>query len=180
MNDVKLSASRIKTAQGCSWKYWANYVLKLPQKGNDGSNRGTVCHDIFETLGSKEFKDDYNNIINGGSVMASEKISKMFLDQAKDLGVDDEENLELMDMMIMKGLIFDFFGDESSSPTEAISEKSFDLEIDEGGKKYKIRGFIDKLFLYSKEKKAIIRDFKTSKQVFKGKEITDNLQDLMY
>ena len=39
--------------------------------------------------------------------MASEKISKMFLDQAKDLGVDDEENLELMDMMIMKGLIFD-------------------------------------------------------------------------
>ena len=35
------------------------------------------------------------------------------------------------------------------------------------------------MFLY-KNKKAIIRDFKTSKQKFKGKEINDNMQDLMY
>ena len=109
MNDVKLSASRIKTAQGCSWKYWANYVLKLPQKGNDGSNRGTICHDIFETLGSHEYLDEYKNILDSGTVMGSEKISKTLLDHAKELGVDDEENIELMDMMIMRGLLFDFF-----------------------------------------------------------------------
>ena len=40
--------------------------------------------------------------------------------------------------------------------------------------------FIDKLFLYKKKRFAIIRDFKTSKEVFKGKDQTDNLQDLMY
>ena len=180
MNDVKLSASRIKTAQGCSWKYWANYKLKLPQKGNDGSNRGTICHDIFETLGSDEYLDEYKKILDSGTVMGSEKMSKTLLDHAKELKVDDEENIELMDMMIMRGLLFDFFGDEEAKPTEAISEKEFNIEINEQGKKYKIRGFIDKLFLYSKEKRAVIRDFKTSKQLFKGKEITDNLQDLMY
>ena len=49
-----------------------------------------------------------------------------------------------------------------------------------GDIKYKIRGFIDKLFLYKRKKFAIIRDFKTSKEVFKGKDQTDNLQDLMY
>ena len=82
--------------------------------------------------------------------------------------------------MILNGLNYDFFGDESSKPSESISEKSFDISVDEDGKKYKIRGFIDKLFLYKKSGKALIRDFKTSKSVFKGKDLTDNLQDLMY
>ena len=48
---TKLSASRIKTAQTCSWTYWCNYKLKLPDAGNDGSSRGTICHNIFELLG---------------------------------------------------------------------------------------------------------------------------------
>ena len=34
--------------------------------------------------------------------------------------------------------------------------------------------------MYKKKRFAIIRDFKTSKEVFKGKDRTDNLQDLMY
>ena len=42
------------------------------------------------------------------------------------------------------------------------------------------RLFIDKLFLYKDKSFALIRDFKSSKQVFKGKEVTDNLQHLMY
>ena len=54
-------------------------------------------------------------------------------------------------------------------PTKAISEQEFNLEIKEDGKTYNIRGFIDKLFLYDRGKKALIRDFKTSKQLFKGK-----------
>ena len=180
MNKVALSASRIKLAQDCSWKYWANYILKLPQKGNDGSNRGNVCHEIFETLGDSQYLNDYNEIIKKGTVMGSEKISNMFIAHAEERGVDDPENMELMDMMIMRGLLFDFFGDDDAEPAESLSEKEFNISIDEDGKKYKIRGFIDKLFLYSKEKKAIIRDFKTSKQLYKGKEITDNLQNLMY
>ena len=76
--------------------------------------------------------------------------------------------------------MFDFFGKERGNPTKSISEHEFNISIDEGDKKYKVRGFIDKLFLYDRSKKALIRDFKTSKQVFKGKEITDNLQNLMY
>jgi hypothetical protein len=99
---------------------------------------------------------------------------------ASKLNVADEENMEMIDMMIVKGLLYDFFGDSKIKPTADISEKDFNLKINEDGKSYKIRGFIDKLFLYSNEKKALIRDFKTSKQVYKGKEISDNLQNLMY
>jgi hypothetical protein len=180
MNDVKLSASRVKLAQQCSWKYWANYVLKLPQKGNDGSNRGSVCHMVYETLGDASLSEDYSQIIKAGTIHGSKTISDSVKKYAEELGVSDDENMELIDMMCVKGLLYDFFGGDDSDPEEAISEKSFDIEVNEKGKKYKIRGFIDKLFLYSKEKRAIIRDFKTSKQLFKGKEISDNLQNLMY
>ena len=45
---------------------------------------------------------------------------------------------------------------------------------------WEIRGFIDKLFLYKDTKYALIRDFKTSKETFKGKDAKDNMQDLMY
>ena len=180
MNNVKLSASKIKLAQQCSWKYWANYELKLPQRGNDGSNRGSVCHMVYETLGDPENINDYNEIIKAGTINASKKISNLVKKYAEELGVSDKENMELMDMMCVKGLLYDFFGGDDCPPKESISEKSFDLEINEDGKSYKIRGFIDKLFLYSKDKRAIIRDFKTSKQVYKGKEISDNLQNLMY
>ena len=86
----------------------------------------------------------------------------------------------LVNEMILNGLNYDFFGDQNGKPSESISEKSFDISVDEEGKKYNIRGFIDKLFLYKKSGKALIRDFKTSKSVFKGKDLSDNLQDLMY
>ena len=35
-----LSASRIKTLETCSWVYWNNYHTKVPQRSNDGSDRG--------------------------------------------------------------------------------------------------------------------------------------------
>ena len=43
-----LSASRIKTLETCSWTYWVNYHLKIPQRSNDGSDRGTICHTVFQ------------------------------------------------------------------------------------------------------------------------------------
>jgi len=180
MHDVFLSASRIKTAQSCSWKYWSSYVLKLPQKGNDGSSRGSVCHLVFELLGKERHRHHYDSIIASGTIHASKAVTKLVKSYASKLNVADDENMELIDTMTVEGLLYDFFGADISKPSEDISEKEFNLVINEGGKKYKIRGFIDKLFLYSNEKKALIRDFKTSKQVFKGKEISDNLQNLMY
>lgn len=180
MSEVILSASKIKTAQSCSWKYWTSYVLKLPQSTNDGASRGWICHLVCELLGEKKHKKHYNKIIKGGTVNASKPVARLINYHAKKLDVSDDDNMELIDMMTVKGLLFDFFGKERGSPTKSISEHEFNISIDEGYKKYKIRGFIDKLFLYDRSKKALIRDFKTSKQVFKGKEITDNLQNLMY
>ena len=51
-----LSASRIKTAESCSWLYWCKYKLKLPDRSNDGARRGSICHLIFELLGEPRRK----------------------------------------------------------------------------------------------------------------------------
>ena len=177
---VILSASKIKTASSCSWKYWANYVLKLPQSTNDGASRGWICHLIFELLGEKKHKKKYNKIIKSGTVHSCKPVLKLIEYHAKKLNVSDDENMEMMDCMILKGLLYDFFGAERGKPSLAISEQEFNIDVEDGDKKYSIRGFIDKLFLYNRKTKAVIRDFKTSKEVFKGKEISDNLQNLMY
>lgn len=177
---TKLSASRIKTAQTCSWTYWCNYKLKLPDSGNDGSSRGTICHNIFELLGTKH-KREFNKIIKDGTIWNTDIVAKQVKKEAEDLSVNDAENLALIDEMIVNGLRCDFFGDTEDKPLKAKSEQFFDLEIEkeELGIRYAIRGYIDKLFVY-KDNSVIIRDFKSSKSVFKGKDITDNLQNLIY
>ena len=179
-HESALSASRIKTLQQCSWKYWCNYKLKLPDKSNDGASRGWICHLIFELLGDLRHISHYDLIVETGSIFKSEAIKRLVLHHARRLNVDDDENLELIDTMTVNGLHCDFFGDDDKVPDEAISEKDFDIVISHGDISYRIKGFIDKLFLYKENSFALIRDFKSSKQVFKGKEVTDNLQHLMY
>jgi hypothetical protein len=179
-HESALSASRIKTLQQCSWKYWCNYKLKLPDKSNDGASRGWICHLIFELMGEPRHKKNYDRMIEGNSVFKCPAISKIIMHYAKKLNVDDSDNLELIDKMTINGLHYDFFGKDLDKPDEAISEKDFDIVVNNGNLSYRIKGFIDKLFLYKGESFALIRDFKSSKQVFKGKEITDNLQHLMY
>ena len=175
-----LSASRIKTLQTCSWQYWCKYQLKLPDKSNEGSLRGTICHAIFENLGNPRHKKHYNRIIKTQNTYASPPIKRMIEAYAKKYGIDDFENMDLINQMTVEGLNYDFFGDKEGKPSISISEKDFDIAVKEDSKNYRILGFIDKLFLFKRKKLAVIRDFKTSKQMFSGKDYTDNLQNLMY
>jgi hypothetical protein len=173
-----LSASRIKTAQNCSWTYFCKYVLKLPESTNEGASKGWICHLVFELLGDDKHSFHLKKALQEGSIYASNALERLVGIHANRLGINYTEALQDMDEMTLKGLKYDFFGDTDKKPKQAISEKDFDLVVEEGDKRYRIKGFIDKLFLYNKH--AVIRDFKTSKQVFKGKDATDNLQDLMY
>lgn len=175
-----LSASRIKTLQSCSWMYYAKYVIGIPDKSNDGASRGTVCHLIFEVLGEPRRKKIYDKIIKKQDVFSVKSIEKLIFKHAKRLGVNDDDNIELIKKMTLNGLMYDFFGLSAGKPALAVSEQDFDIVVNDGKFKYKIKGFIDKLFLYKKQKFALIRDFKTSRETFKGKEVKDNLQDYMY
>lgn len=175
-----LSASRMKTAQSCSWLYWCKYKLNLPDGSNDGAKRGSICHLVFELLGEPKRKNIFSKIIKTKDIFSVPSIERLVMKHARKTGVDDEDNIDLIKEMTLNGMLHDFYGKQNGKPTESISEKDFEITHSSEGVSYKIKGFIDKLFLYKNKKFALIRDFKSSKQKFKGKEISDNLQDYMY
>lgn len=180
--NVRLSASRVSTAKKCSWVYWSKYINKIPDSSNTGASKGSVCHNVFEYLGKDRHRKHYDDILDNNSINGSKAVSKLVKIQAsqQDPPVDAQDEMDMIDDFIVNGLRYDFYGNEGGDLSDSFSEQTFELEINENGKNYYIYGFIDKLFLYDKGKRAVVRDFKTSKKVYGGSEITDNLQNLMY
>jgi len=165
----------------CSWLYWCKYHLKLPDKTNDGALKGSIVHLVLECLGKNRHKKHYDSILNKGSVIASKPIKALIHKHAKAANLlSDNSNIKDIYDMVFRGLVYDFFGTQIGKPTEVISEKDFELEIEEEDLRYRVKGFIDKLFVYKNKGVALIRDFKTNKKVYEGKEVTDNLQDYIY
>jgi hypothetical protein len=170
---VKLSASKIKTIDGCSWLYYSKYILKLPDTPNSGASRGTICHLIFELLLNKRHKKYFKDLCSGkAGVIKNPPIHRLILKHAKKLKVDDEENLDLIYDMIQTGLQSDFY---CSGAKSVVPEEEFLLDENN----YILNGFIDKLAEYSGKQYKIF-DYKSSKAKFSKDEVDFNLQNLMY
>ena len=129
-----LSASRLKTLETCSWSYWCNYHLKLPQKQNEGALRGTVCHLVFEMLVKKKHKKHYTLITKGGHLRSSAAVYRLVMkhltqmEKSFDLPMTNEENTTLVNDMILVGLRCDFLVEEvkliSPSTNSCLKTKS--------------------------------------------------------
>ena len=176
-----LSASRLKTLETCSWSYWCNYHLKLPQKQNEGALRGTVCHLVFEMLVKKKHKKHYTLITKGGHIRGSAAVHRLVMkhltkmEKSFDLPMTNEENTTLMNDMILVGLRCDFFGAGGK-----VDKPEHEFLLENKNPPYKIRGFIDKPVLYKKGKKIKIVDYKSSKYKFRGEELHSNVQAMVY
>ena len=174
-----LSASRIKTWEDCSWKYWCNYHLKVPGRNNDGAARGTVCHRIFELLLLKKNKKYYTLILEKGNTESSAAVKRLVRILHKKEGrrtLQDfytKENFDLCMDMIYVGLNFDFYG-KGGKP----DRPEIDFVLESEDPKYKIRGFIDKKIKY-KDKIKIV-DYKSSKRKFTKEDLKANIQAMAY
>lgn len=171
-----LSASRIKTLKGCSWKYYCSYVLKLPENSNSGADRGTTCHAVLECLVNKRHAKHLRKIAKAQTITASKAVVRMveiYLRKFNLLNDPEENHFELCDQMIMVGLNEDFLGKGGTHP---ITETDFKLENDD----YSILGFIDKTVFYKRGTEAIITDYKTSKRKFEGEDLNNNVQAKAY
>lgn len=181
---VRLSASRIKTLQSCSWSYYANYVLKLPQTNNSGAMRGTIAHLIFEILSNPRHHKYVKKILKKNTCQAVPSVWKLIFKTAKNIGLDLDEmvkplkkepeitNLKCIDEMILVGLKVDFVNIKGFVG----SEWAFDITNE--SPKYRIVGFVDRLV--EEEGKLIVRDYKSSKKTFDSAELESNLQSMMY
>lgn len=171
-----LSASRIKTLKSCSWLYYANYILKLPDKSNSGAQRGTICHLVLECLLNKRHKKHIAKIRKAGTIDKIPSIARLVKKHLKKDGLLDdaeEDHYRLCDEMILVGLNHDFLGARGSDP---IPEQDFRID----NERYKIRGFIDKSVFYKGGKVLDITDYKTSKRKFEGDDLNDNIQAKSY
>ena len=173
-----LSASRVKTLDTCSWSYWCNYHLKVPQKSNSGAQRGTVCHLVLELLLKGRHRHHFKKILKYNSIKASPAVDKLVIKHLKEYDIyDDGESYKLCDKMLVVGLQYNFFGDEESDIV-GVEEKFLLDTKDEDRPSYKAMGFIDKIL--KKGESIRIVDYKSSKQKFKGEELTSNIQAMMY
>ena len=173
---IRLSASRIKLLQSCSWKYWCNYHLHLPRKGNDGSARGTACHLILEMLLNSRRKAYIKKIITKSDSYCIKSVKKLVEKSLKDSGFFSLENVDMCNDMILVGLHCNFLGGKNA----VIKEPEKEFLVENQNPKYTIYGFMDKPIEYPKESKLKIVDYKTSKEKFCEKEIEHNVQALCY
>lgn len=169
-----LSPSRLKTLEVCSWDYWCNYHLKLPDKGNDGSKRGSCVHIVLECLLNKRHKKHYDEIVKLQSIKASKPVVKLLKKLAKKEKLDFENNAQMMDEMILVALNNDFFCEGGE-----LFKSEFEFLIDNKKPKYKLKGIIDKMAKYPNNTLGIF-DYKTSKKKFEGEEVYANIQAMAY
>ena len=172
-----LSASRIKTLETCSWSYWCNYHLKMPQRGNSGAMRGTLCHLVFELLLKPRHRHHYKKILKYNSLEGSPAVQRLVTKHLIRDGIyEDGESRDLCDKMIVVGLQNEFLGKEDDVIT-GIEEKFI---IKNEDPTYKIIGYMDKLVSTEETGKLKIVDYKSSKYKFKGEELDSNIQAMMY
>lgn len=174
-----LSASRIDTFMTCSQVYAAKYLYRLPEKGNDGSNRGTVCHEVLELLIKPRHKDVYDAAISAGNCREVPALWRLITWKARHYGVGDPANLKLIDGFMMVGLSVGFFGPKGAA---VHAEREFSLQVNEDGKRYNVRGVIDKVFEWIEKAVSYVEgmDFKSSKVKFDGDKLEHNTQSYIY
>ena len=172
-----LSASKVKTLENCSWVYWNNYHLKIPQIQNEGAIKGSICHTVFEMLlkiKKKKRLDYFHKIVFANSICAVKSIERLVKKHINLLKLHDTTaGFVHIDEMILVGLKNDFFvkGGTLVSP-------EYEFDFSHSDPTFRIRGLMDKPFI--KGKKIIIDDFKSSKKKYAGEDQESNLQALFY
>lgn len=167
-----LSASKIKTLSTCTWLWNAQYKLKLPRTSNKGADLGTIAHLVLECLLNPRHKHHYDVLIKNKNLSKSKSIARLILKHLSKMGHDESE-LNLVNDFLQVALGVDFYiqGFE-------LGEPEFKFEIQNENPKYHILGYIDKYA--TKDGIVKITDYKTQKQKFSGKDLTFNVQAMMY
>ena len=169
-----ISASKVKTFEGCSWTYFQKYKKNVPDSTNDGALKGSVVHDLFELLILSKHKNKYKLIIKKDHISGCPTVNRFIKTKIKKYKLPNtKEVYDHINQMILVGLKADFYvkGAELIKP-------EYEFNILNESPRYLIRGFIDRPS--KKGNEIIIDDYKTSKKKFEGEDIDSNLQGIIY
>lgn len=172
---IRLSASKLNTFSKCSWVYFCTYILKVRSASFDGTDRGSICHYVFENLLKSKRKHLVDKILAAKTIKAAPSVARYvdkLIAKFKLKELDKKvNNKNLIDEMIYVGLSLDFYCKEwDLLPPE--------LEFNYQGKGYELVGFIDKAA--KKDNQIKFLDYKSSKAKYSGEEEEFNIQSLIY
>lgn len=171
MDKVKLSPSKLKTLDQCSWIFWQRYFKGFPNEGNSGASRGSVTHYVLECLAKQKRRFVVESMVQANDPFIHQPTKRLVYIHAKKLNVSSDENIEMIKDFILVALKNDFYCEDS---LELYLEESFYIE----GSNYIINGIIDKLAVY--DDRIVLIDYKSSKAKFSKEELNYNYQNLIY
>lgn len=173
-----LSASRIKTLETCAMVYKAKYILKIPEPSSTvATAMGSTMHEALELL-FKADKSMFNKARKHG-VKKEKELVKLINEESSKYGLE-KESVETIYQMIENVISDDnFFGDKDGNLVENHAELPFDIVQETPNGKFRIKGFIDRIHLDGTGH-LHVRDYKSSKKLFEGKDISSNIQGSMY
>lgn len=159
-----MSATRMSTYLTCKWKYWCNYVLKMPKKANASFKLGIAAHEALAKAGEiwmKKEKFTSNDI-------------KLIKDEYRSVAAKQGlENMTIYDdglEMVLNRL-------DSFDVGRIITiEDNFKITTDEG---VTIIGAMDRIVELDEETILIV-DYKTSKYHLTQDELKSDVQLSVY
>lgn len=176
----KLSATRLKKLESCSWLYYATYHLKCPEIQTPAVNAGKLCHKIIEDVTLlPEFKSDYQEIVRTEKLTA--RVDEMVAAGLAEYNLPERDSdggnyHSVIGRMALRGILAAYRLIEAAGYQPVGNEVEFELKIND----FYIGGFIDRIAYSADLDKYIIIDYKTNKKKFVGKDIEINTQAMMY
>lgn len=171
MEKVKLSPSKLKTLDTCSWIFWQKYFQGFPNESNSGASRGSVVHYVLECLGNPKRRFVVESIVKANDPFIFGPLKRLIYIHAKKLYVASDENIQMIKDFILVALKNDFY---CEGALEVLLEDKFYVE----GSNYILNGIMDKVALYND--RVLLVDYKSSKAKFGKEELSFNYQNIIY
>jgi RecB family exonuclease len=161
---IMMSATRINSYLSCRWKYWCNYVLRLPRKPNVSFKLGIAVHEALATAGDIwKMKEKFD-------VSDIERIKGMYTKVAAKEGLADT-NLYHEGLQMVLSRVNNFV-----NGTILTVEDKFKVATDQG---VMLVGAMDKVEELHDDT-ILVTDYKTSKYQETSSELKSDIQLSVY
>lgn len=168
---VSLSASKIKTFCNCSYFFYLNYILRIPQSEHPSLPKGSLSHLILELLFEERHRKYLPKIRKARSIYVVPALSRLTKKHLAKANLLNEDVLTEINTSVFVGLDNDFL---CKGALFTQGEYKFSIPCED----FLIGGFIDKIAVF--KDRVVIFDYKTNKSKFSGDDKTANTQAFIY
>ena len=171
---IKVSASRVKQLNSCSYIFYLKEVLKLPESVHPKTRVGSCLHAIMECLMKPKRKKDFDFILNNKFVLSDyPNIIRLIRAYAFKYNLDSSLTDPIEEMVETVFLAIRPYFLENPNLNYTVEER-FQIKVGDA----EISGFID--LLIRLPDRWVIIDYKTQGKRFTANELKDNIQAAVY